>query len=107
MEAQSHIFSQKKNTISGAVFRAIDAGQVRSCQEVGCSTEYVVLCLPFMYRGFAGIQVAGKDGLTYLVEFANFLDLLRLEFRRHRQSRHIKAAHRGLVDGANLMKRAG
>ncbi len=64
-------------------------------------------CFPLLHRRLAGVEVAGKDGLTNVKGLAKFFDLLRLDLGGLRQAVLIKAAHSGFADCSDLEQSAG
>jgi hypothetical protein len=63
--------------------------------------------LPLLHGGLAGVEVAGKDGLAYVVVLAQLFDLLGLDVGGHGQAALVKTAHGGFVDGTDFEQRAG
>ena len=63
--------------------------------------------LPLLNGGLAGVEVAGEDGLADALALAEFFDLARLDGRGDGEAGGVKAAHGGLVDGADPEHRRG
>ncbi len=57
---------------------------------------------PLLHGGWAGVEVAGEDGLADVVRFAELFDLLRLDLGRLNQAAFVKAAHGGFADGTDF-----
>ena len=62
---------------------------------------------PLLHGGWAGVEVAGEDGLADVVRFAELFDLLGLDLGWLGEAAFVKAAHRGFADGADFEQGAG
>ena len=62
---------------------------------------------PLLHCGWAGVEVAGEDGLADAMRFAEFFDLLGFDLCGLGEAAFIKAAHRGFANRADFEQGAG
>src|SRR5580698_8751654 len=62
------------------------------------AARFLGACLPFFDGRFTCIEIAGKNGLAYMLALTNFLDLTRLDWGRSQKTSFIEFTHGGLVD---------